>query len=218
MSQQDDLIDVSVPMRVRMPQWAGEEIYSFEPLSRTPGDVVNVSKVTFTTHTGTHVDSSWHFIHGGRKLDEIPLADWNGPVVVVDCRHLTADITADDLNQLNIPTDATKLIFRTTNSDIWRNQPEGFTPEYIALSPSGATWVVEHGIKLVGIDYLSIGAADDSGVDTHLILLGSQILIVEGLDLEGVDAGNYDLLCFPLHIAGADGAPARVALRGPKSS
>lgn len=218
MSQGDNLIDVSVPMRERMPQWDGEDIFSFEPLSRTPEAVVNVSKVTFTTHTGTHVDSSWHFIHGGRKLDEIPLEDWNGPAVVVDCRHLQEDITADDLNQLDIPVGTTKLIFRTTNSDIWRTHPEGFTPDYIAVAPSGATWVVEHGIKLVGIDYLSIGAANESGVDTHLILLGSQILIVEGLDLEGVAAGHYDLVCFPLHIAGADGAPARVALRGPKSA
>lgn len=217
MLKQDDLIDISVPMRERMPQWDGEEIYRFEPLSRTPVDVVNVSKVTFTTHTGTHVDSSWHFIHGGRKLDEIPLADWNGPAVVVDCRHLSADITADDLERLNIPVGTQKLIFRTTNSDIWRTRPEGFTSGYVALAPSGATWVVEHGIKLVGIDYLSIGAVDDSGVDTHLILLGSQTLIVEGLDLEGVAAGEYDLLCFPMHIAGSDGAPARVALRGPKS-
>lgn len=213
MSQHLKLIDVSVPMRVNMPEWENDNLFRFEPFLRTPGDLVNVTKVTFSTHTGTHVDAPWHFVDGGRKLDEIPLADWNGPAVVVDCRHLDSDITANDLERLAIPGGTDKLVFKTRNSDIWRTSPEGFVSNYIALEPSGAEWIVEHGIRLVAIDYLSIGATDTTGTVTHITLLKANVLIVEGLDLGDVDAGDYELLCFPMPLAGADGAPARVALR-----
>lgn len=213
MPRPGEILDVSVQMREGMAQWDGEEIYAFEPLMRTPDDTVNVTRLTMSTHTGTHVDAHWHFVNDGRKLDEIPLDRWIGPAVVVDCTHLDRDITADDLDAIDVPANTTRLLFKTKNSDFWQLKPREFVRDYVALSPSGAEWVVERQIRLVGIDYLSIGSVDDDGVECHLTLLRNDVLIVEGLDLSLAPAGFYELLCFPMPVAGADGAPARVALR-----
>lgn len=208
-----EILDVSVPMQQGMPQWDGEDVLRLAPMLQTPADQVNVTRITMTTHTGTHVDAPRHFVHDGKKLDEIPLDRWVGPAVVVDCTHLEHDISGDDLERLNVPAGTTRLIFKTRNSDLWKQQPETFVRDYIALAPSGAEWVVEHQIRLVGIDYLSIGSVHDDGVECHLTLLLNEVLIVEGLNLSQVPAGPYELLCLPMPVAGSDGAPARVALR-----
>jgi arylformamidase len=213
MPRQGEILDVSIQMREGMPQWDGEEVYAFEPLMRTPEDDVNVTRLTMSTHTGTHVDAHWHFVNEGRKLDEIPLDRWIGPAVVVDCTHLDRDITAEDLDAIDVPANTTRLLFRTKNSDLWKLKPMEFVRDYVALSPSGAEWVVERQIRLVGIDYLSIGSVDEEGAECHLTLLRNDVLIVEGLDLSLAPAGFYELLCFPMPVASADGAPARVALR-----
>lgn len=213
MPRSGEIIDVSVFLQPSMPQWAGEELAAAEPLLRTPADEVNVTLLTMTTHTGTHVDAPRHFIDGGKTLDQFPLDRWVGPCVVIDFTGLNADITANDLQQANVPTDATRLVFKTRNSGIWRTHAAGFFEGFIALAPSGARWVVEHQIRLVAIDYLSIGAVNHEGSETHTTLLGNDVLIVEGLDLTNVTAGNYELLCFPLNVPNVDGAPARVALR-----
>lgn len=209
----NNLIDVTVPMRPGMPQWEGEEILATTPLSQTPEDVSNVLKLTMTSHTGTHVDAPRHFIHDGATLDEIPLDRWVGSCLVVDFTALNKDITAEDLQLAEIPAGTERLIFKTRNSGLWASSPNTFVRDYVALAPSGAEWLVARGIGLLGIDYLSIGSVRPDGVDTHLILLGRGMVIVEGLDLSAVTPGRYELLCFPLHLAGADGSPARVALR-----
>lgn len=213
MPRAGEILDVSVPMREHMPQWDGEDILRTDPIERTPEDLVNVTRLTLTTHTGTHVDAPRHFVHEGKALDEIALDRWVGPALVVDCTSLHRDITGEDLDGLDIPAGTTRLIFKTRNSELWEAQPQTFVFNYIALAPSGAQWVVNRQIRLVGIDYLSIGSVDDDGVECHLMLLRNEVLIVEGLNLSQVQAGPYELLCFPLSIAGSDGAPARVALR-----
>lgn len=210
---ENKLIDVTVPMRPRMPQWDGEEVFAATPLSRTPDDVSNVLHLTMTSHTGTHVDAPRHFIHDGATLDQIPLDRWVGPCLVVDFAALDQDITADDLMLTEIPDGTERLIFKTRNSALWSSSPDAFVHDYIALAPSGAEWLVESNVGLLGIDYLSIGSVRPDGVETHLTLLGNGVVIVEGLNLSTVAAGHYELLCFPLNLAGSDGAPARVALR-----
>lgn len=212
MPRQGEIIDITIPLREGMPQWAGEEIYKEEPMLRTPDDDVNVTRQTITTHTGTHVDAPRHFVHEGKTMDQIPLNRWVGPCVVVDLSHLEHDITAQDLDEANVPANTTRLVLKTRNSDLWSTHPGEFVEDYVSLTSAGARWVVERQIRLVAIDYLSIGSVGPDGAETHLVLLRNDVLIVEGIDLRDVPAGLYELLCFPLQLA-ADGATARVALR-----
>lgn len=213
MPRSGEVIDVSVFMQPGMPQWAGEELLTTQALAALPEDEVNVTLLTMTTHTGTHVDAPRHFIVDGKTLDQIPLERWVGPCIVADFSHVTADITADDLERANLPPGLTRLVLKTPNSDLWRAHPETFVEDFIAVAPSGAHWLVERQIGLVAIDYLSVGSIGPEGVETHRILLGNDVVVVEGLNLSEVPAGPYELLCFPLNLFGVDGAPARVALR-----
>jgi arylformamidase len=198
-----------------MVQWAGEEICASEPLSRTPDDIANVTRLVLTTHTGTHVDPPRHFVHGGETVDNVPLERWIGPCWVADCRAAGPEIEVVDLERAAIPTGTERLLLRTTNSALWRSHPGVFYDHYVGLSLAGAEWVVARGIRLVGIDYLSIGQEHTTNVETHLTLLQNDVIIVEGLDLTEIVPGAYELLCLPLKVRDGDGAPARVALRGP---
>jgi arylformamidase len=212
MPRQGEIIDITIQLREGMPQWAGEEIYKEDPMLRTPEDEVNVTRLTITTHTGTHVDAPRHFVHDGKTMDQIPLNRWVGPCAVIDLSHLTHEITAEDLDRAGVPVNTTRLVLKTRNSDLWSTHPDEFVEDYVALAPSGARWLVEHQVRLVAIDYLSIGSVGADGTVTHRELLQNDVLIVEGIDLRNVPAGLYELLCFPLHLE-ADGATARVALR-----
>jgi len=209
------LYDVSLPIHPRMVQWAGEEICAEEPLLRTPGDEANVTKLTLTTHTGTHVDPPRHFVHDGVTVDEIPLDRWVGPCFVADVRTAGPEIEVADLEQANIPAGTERLVLKTSGSALWRSHPDQFVDIFVGVSHAAAEWIVARGIRLVGIDYLSVGPFHTTGTETHLALLENDVILVEGLDLYEIDPGHYELLCFPLKIRFGDGAPARVALRGP---
>ncbi len=209
------LIDVSVSIYPGMCQWAGEEIVAAGALSSTPEDEANVTRLVLTSHTGTHVDPPRHFVHGGVTVDAIPLDRWVGPCWVADLTGSAPEVTAADLEAAGVPDGVERLILKTRNSGLWKSAPDTFDDRFVALSLDGAEWVVSRGIRLVGIDYLSIGPFHTTGVETHLMLLQNDVLIVEGLDLGVVEPGAWELLCLPLKLRGGDGAPARVALRGP---
>jgi arylformamidase len=209
------LYDVSIAIRPGMPQWPGDEPVAERPLVRTPDDVANVTQLILTTHTGTHVDPPRHFVHGGTTIDDVPLDRWVGPCWVTDLTTSAPEIEVAELEAAGIPAGIERLILKTTNSALWRSSPAAFVERYVALSLDAAGWIVERGIRLVGIDYLSIGGMATTNTETHQLLLGSDVLIVEGLDLQEIEAGPYELLCFPLKVHDGDGAPARVALRGP---
>lgn len=211
------LIDVSRPIYPGMCQWAGEEIVAVEPLSRTPVDEANVSRIILTSHSGTHVDPPRHFVHGATTVDQVPIDRWIGPCWVADLRAATPEVTAADLSGANIPDGVERLLLLTRNSELWTTAPDTFDDRFVGLSLDGAAWVVERDIRLVGIDYLSVGPFHTTGTETHLTLLENDVVIVEGLDLRGVDAGAWELLCLPLRLRDGDGAPARVVLRGPLS-
>lgn len=211
------LIDVSIPLRNGMPEWAGRRVLDISSYSATPEQRSNVSLATLTTHTGTHVDAPRHFIHGGPTMDDVPLERWVGPCFVADLRAAQPLIEPADLAAAAIPAGTERLVLKTRNSELWGAYPDTFFEAFVALSPAGAQWVLEHGVRLVAIDYLSIGPFSDDIVTVHRLLLGAGVLAVEGLDLSAVEPGHYELLCFPLKFAGSDGAPARVALRGPLS-
>lgn len=209
------LIDVSRPIYPGMCQWIGEEIVAAEPLSSTPTDEANVTRLVLTSHSGTHVDPPRHFVHGGTTVDRVPLDRWVGPCWVADLSDSAPMVTAADLEAAVVPAGVERLILKTRNSELWRTAPDVFDDRFVGLSLDGAAWVVQRGVRLVGIDYLSIGPFHTTGAETHLTLLENDVLIVEGLDLGAVEAGAWELLCLPLKLRDGDGSPARVALRGP---
>lgn len=165
------------------------------------------------SHTGTHVDAPYHFLEDGAALDRVPLHRFVGParVVAIDAPM----IGARELRRAPI-AGARKILLKTRNRGLLRRRK--FHPGYVALRPDGAAYLLERGVDLVGIDYLSIEPYDSPGFPTHRLLLGHGALIVEGLDLARVRPGDYELLCFPLRLHRGDGAPARVALRTTRGS
>ena len=209
------VFDVTVPISPDLPVWPGDPEVVVEPVTRIArGDAANVSRVTMSSHAGTHVDAPWHFVDDGARLAEIPLARWLGPCVVVHVADDVRRIEPANLEAAAISTETERLILRTANSARWRLGKLGFEEDYVALSAAGASWLVERGIGLVGIDYLSIDPYGDETDQAHRVLLGNGVLIVENLNLSAVAPGAYTLLCLPLKLAAGDGAPARVLLIG----
>ncbi len=207
------VIDITVPLSPALPVWPGDPEVRVEPMMRiASGDVANVSGITLSSHTGTHVDAPWHFIENGATLDDIPPERWIGPCVVMEIPAEARRVEPEHLDSANLPHGIERILFRTANSALWEAGHHRFHDDYVALSPAGARWIVERGIRLVGIDYLSIEAFDDQEHLTHRTLLGAGVLIIEGLNLTAAPPGAYTLLCLPLKLAAGDGAPARVLL------
>ena len=199
--------DVSVPIRAGMPIYEGNPGVELERTSSiAAGDPANVSRLTLGVHTGTHVDAPLHFIEGAPGAEGIPLDTLFGPAVVVDATSVSASaLGAAELEALSIPPGAERVLFKTRNSELWA-RPD-FTRDFIRLDGGGARFVVERGIRTVGIDYLSIGDRE-----AHRELLGAGVVPVEGLDLREIEPGTYTLVCFPLDVVGSDGGPARAVL------
>jgi arylformamidase len=204
------LIDISLPIQAGMVIYEGDpgvEITAYRQIAR--GDPANVSLLFMGSHTGTHLDAPAHFLDGAATLDRLPLDVLVGPALV-------ATVTADRLigrSELeHLPLDRhTRLLLKTRNSTLWAQGR--FTRDYVALDLDAARYLVERGIQLVGIDYLSVEAFHAPGHPVHRLLLGSGVVILEGLNLAGVEPGVYELLCLPLPVSGIDGAPCRAVLR-----
>lgn len=193
-----------------MPVWDNESEVKVEPMSTVPPDISAVSYLSFGSHTGTHIDPPGHFVAGGARIDQLPLEAMIGPCVVreFDERY---EITVKQLEAANIPEGTERLILKTPGSELWAQ--DEFTFDYTGLSLAGAEWCVRRGIRLVGIDYLSIERSDAAtAFKTHVTLLEAGVVIVEGLDLRGVPEGEYELVCLPVKIQDGDGAPARAVL------
>jgi arylformamidase len=209
------IYDVSIPLSSGTPTYPGDpgiEITSWTKLDN--GDAANVSLISFGLHTGTHVDAPSHFIAGGGKVDSLPIDSLLGAAQVVE---VPTQLEAIDRKfvESNCTSGATRILFKTRNSSFWANPERGFREDFVYIEPDAAEWLVQAGIKLVGIDYLSVERFKSVVFATHLAFLSHGVVILEGLDLREVPAGNYELICLPLKIAGGtgDGAPARVVLR-----
>jgi arylformamidase len=146
-----------------------------------------------------------HFIDGAGGIETLDVDALVGPVVVADARFVEGDIDAADLERIGLP-DSERILFRTRNSELWDGRP--FTLDFVAIAPDAAQVLVDRGVRLVGVDYLSVGSPE-----THRILLGARMVALEGLDLRAVEPGAYELFCGPIKLVGSDGAPARVLLR-----
>jgi arylformamidase len=205
------IYDVTVPIFENVPIYEGDptvEIGIYASIAK--GDVANVTKICFGTHTATHVDAPSHFIEGARKVHELELERLIGECRVV---QLGKDIFSIEPKQLENLQNVERVIFKTRNSEFW-NEPN-FRRDFTYLTLQAAERLVEMDVKLVGIDYLSIEKFGEENFPVHKLLLGREVVILEGLDLRKVLAGDYELICLPIKIISqtGDGAPARVILR-----
>lgn len=208
----NELIDISLTLDEHIPVWPGGVGFKISHTAlREEGADANVSKVEFDVHVGTHVDAPWHFVDGAKTVESLSLHDLIGPCTVVDVGHVRA-ISRDSLAGLGLASGTRRLLLKTANSQWWADGCKGFRPDYVALTDDGARWVVNNGLRLVGVDYLSVRLYRDTP-ETHKLLLSADVVVVEGLNLAHVDPGDYELICPPIKILGADGAPARAVLR-----
>jgi len=207
------LLDVSLAVGSNLIVWPGNPPPRMHPTTRLArGDASNVSEICLGSHTGTHVDPPLHSLDHGAAVDRLPLDVLIGPAQVLDLTVVAQTIGPGDLEAAMPRHTVERVLFKTRNSMYWRSMPEHFPTDYVALSPEGARWIVDRHIRLVGIDFLSIERYGAAGRPTHHALLEAEVVIVEGLDLAGVDAGEYTLVCLPLKLLGADGGPARAVL------
>jgi arylformamidase len=207
------IFDVSLTISPDMPVWPGDPPVILERVASTDsGDDVNLSRLSMSVHSGTHVDAPFHFLGGNTvTVEQLSLSVLSGRVYVLQIEDRIKLITQEILIQSGIPARTRRLLFKTGNSSNWEKGERRFHTDFTALSPEAASYLVERGIKLIGVDYLSVAPFAD-GAPTHKILLEAGIIIVEGLDLSQVSPGRYMLYCLPLKLHSSDGAPARVIL------
>jgi arylformamidase len=207
--------DVTLTISADLPTWPGDPRVHLERVSKIEeGADANVTRMDIGVHTGTHVDAPYHFL-GGQTLtvDQLPLRLLTGRVYVLQIPDDVDVIDKIVLEGMEIPPRTRRLLLKTRNSRYWLRQTIGFQKDFVGVSADGAQFLLERGVKLVGIDYLSISPFKQSR-PTHEILLKAGVVIIEGLDLSKVAQGRYNLYCLPLKLAGSDGAPARVILVG----
>lgn len=207
-----ELIDISVPLTDALPTWPGSTPFALErQLSIDSGSQANASALTMDTHMGTHLDAPLHGLSGGAAIRELTLDRVIGVAFVAEVPADSDRIGAAELEGMSLPAETSRLLLKTGNSSAALYE-QAFASSYAALTLDGARWVADRGIKLVGIDYLSIQPMEDS-FETHRVLLEADVWILEGLDLSDAEAGEYELICLPLCIPEAEAAPCRAILR-----
>jgi arylformamidase len=206
-----ELIDITARLRPGMPTWPGSErLRVRRARSIAAGDSVNETWLEMNVHSGTHTEGPLHFIDDGEPLEQTPLDAFVGPVIVAAIPTVR-QISRAELEAAGIPDGTQRLLLRTHNSDELLLQADDFTEDFAALTLDGARWVADRGLKLVGIDYLSIQMFGGDP-ETHRVLMRAGVAILEGLDLSNVEPGPYRLTCMPLRLADAEAAPARAIL------
>ncbi len=206
-------LDVSASLSPKLPSYPGNRPFSLCWRERLDGGGgCNLSDLSMGSHSGTHVDAPLHFIPGGAPVDRVPLETLCGPCRVVDI-DAERGVGLAELRRRLRGRAPERLLLRTRNSRRRLMSRPAFAEDFVFLEPEAAEWLVREGTRLVGIDYLSIERFGFDSPDTHRVLLGAAVPIVEGLDLSRARPGAYDLACLPLRCVGADGAPARAALR-----
>lgn len=204
------LIDITVPLDSNLPVYPGNTPFTMEAIKRiTNGDSSNVSTLHLSAHAGTHVDAPSHFFDGAGSADLLPLELLIGRTRVIEVSSRKG-IGPDDLSLVDLREDV-RLLIKTANSRLWGSAQ--FHPDYIGMTEAGARHLVERGVKVLGVDYLSVEEFKKPGAPAHRVLLGGGTIVIEGLNLIEVEPGIYEMFCLPLRIVGSDGAPARVVLR-----
>jgi arylformamidase len=204
-------IDVTVPIFDGLVHWPGDPPVSIESVNDMgKGDLNNVSRISMGSHTGTHVDAPRHFIKDGQKIDVMPPDQMIGVARVIEIHHPNY-VTLEELNGQNIRR-GERILFKTGNSlHVWYK--DRFDEDFVSISREAAEFLASKVLKVVGIDYLSVGGYKDDGAYIHRTLLSSGIWLIEGLNLAQVRPGRYYLICQPLKLESGDGAPAHAVLR-----
>ena len=203
--------DITLTITPSLPVWPGDPPVNLpQPARMDRGDVYNLTRIDISAHTGTHLDAPAHFIAGGAGVETLDLNVLIGPSLVVDTGDADA-LTADVLASLPIPAGTQRVLFKTRSSELWNRSEDVFVEDFVAVTGDGAQWLVDRGVRLVGVDYLSVAPFDDP-VPCHRILLAAGVIPVEGLDLRKIASGEYQLICLPIKIGGSDGAPCRAVL------
>ena len=206
------IYDISLSISPNLPTWPGDpelKLEQFESMDK--GAHVNVTTISSTVHLGTHVDAPHHFLNHDRTIEQLPLEILTGPCYVAQLPDGIDAITSEVLDRTEINSEMKRVLFGTSNSHYWAKGESKFQTDFVAITEDGAEWLVERGVQLVGIDYLSVAPYEES-IPTHTVLLKAGVIIVEGLNLSNIMRGFYDLYCLPLKIVGSDGAPARAIL------
>jgi arylformamidase len=202
--------DVSIPIHAGTTVWPGDDPVRFEPASRiAEGASCNTSTLTVPSHCGTHCDAPWHFEDGGKKLHEVDPQVFFGEAMVIELLDLDL-IHADDLGPDPLPP---RILLKTRNGAHPVNAP--FNTAFVAVAPDAAQRMVDEGVRLIGVDYLSVAPYKDSG-PTHHILLRNEVFIVEGLCLRDIPAGTWPFTVLPMPLQDADGAPCRAFIGLPE--
>lgn len=203
-------IDISVTIRSGMVHWPQDPaVHIKRTKNMDAGDKDNVSFIKMGSHTGTHMDAPLHFIKKEKGLDKMPLDAAIGPARVLGIRDKHR-IGVKELKTYSIKS-GERIIFETRNSSYWKRS--GFRKDFVYIPSDAAVYLASLGVRVVGVDYLSVGGYHKGGAQTHKILLKAGIWIIEGLNLYGVKPGDYELICLPLKILNSDGAPARAIIR-----
>ena len=207
------IYDVTVAISESTPIYEGDPQVEIESVKRIArGDNANVSNLCLGAHTGTHVDAPNHFIDGTRRVEDLDLDKLVGRCRVIE---IDSSVDAIEVSHLSGIEGAERVVFKTRNSAFWNEPEKGFRSDFTYISPPAARLLAEAGVKLVGIDYLSVEKFGSTDFATHTTLLEKEIVILEGVDLREVPAGDYEIVCLPLKYAGGtgDGSPARTILR-----
>jgi len=205
--------DITLTITPEMIVWPGDPPVNMHRTSSiASGDSSNVTQISMSCHTGTHVDAPDHFMNNGKTVESLSLDLLVGRAYVLHLPNVNL-ITASILMDADIPPRTRRLLFKTRNSDYWANGNKEFQADFVGLSVDAAELLVDRNVKLVGIDYLSI-APYKQGRPVHTILLDAGMVVIEGLDLSRVSQGRYTLHCLPLKLGGAEGAPTRAILVG----
>lgn len=202
--------DISLNLSAETVRWITSPPFELHERRRMDrGDPNNSSAITMSVHSGTHIDAPFHFVPNGATIDQLPLELFMGPVLVhaVDTERY---ITAQHLTSLKLDG-IPRVLFKTRNSGLLREA--AYDPQFVAFSVEAATILAAQRVKLVGLDYLSVAHAGDEQVSVHRALLDRGVALLEGVDLSQITPGRYELICFPIRIRGADGAPCRAVLR-----
>lgn len=205
--------DISLPISPSLPVWPGDPPIELKQVAAiAQGANANVSHLSAGVHIGTHVDAPHHFLDNGQTVEQLPLEALIGLCYVVQYPDDIEMITAEVLERTPWPSGTQRVLFGTRNSKLWARGESRFVRDFVAITEDGAEWLVAKGVRLVGVDYLSVAPFGNSR-PTHRILLEAGVVILEGVNLSDVARGFYDLYCLPLKLIGSDGAPARAVLK-----
>jgi len=206
------LYDISLTIAKDLPVWPGDPKIELKKISKIEdGEEANVTHISACVHIGTHVDAPDHFLGNGQTVENLPLDLLVGSAFVVEML-VDSQVSAVDLQSASIPEGTKRLLIKTSNSQLWADGVTEFKSDFIALEADAAAYLVNKGVEVVGVDYLSVAPFADPA-PTHRILLEAGVLVIEGLNLSMIEPGEYTLMCLPLKISGSDGAPARVLLQ-----